>query len=109
MKTSSFYWFVAFTFLSILSNRAFAQQTLINADALLDVSSGAIVDNVAVLVENNKIIRVGPQGSINPADATVIDLKGMTLVPGLMDMHVHLTSDAADNFLAAKGNSIRKK
>ncbi|PKI03602.1 amidohydrolase family protein [Glaciecola sp. 33A] len=106
MKTSSFYWFMAFTFLSILSNRAFAQQTLINADALLDVSSGAIVDNVAVLVENNKIIRVGPQGSINPADATVIDLKGMTLVPGLMDMHVHLTSDAADNFLAAKGNSI---
>ncbi|MFT6331413.1 MAG: imidazolonepropionase-like amidohydrolase, partial [Bermanella sp.] len=82
MKTSSFYWFMAFTFLSILSNRAFAQQTLINADALLDVSSGAIVDNVAVLVENNKIIRVGPQGSINPADATVIDLKGMTLVPG---------------------------
>lgn len=97
---------MAFTFLSILSNRAFAQQTLINADALLDVSNGEIVENVSVLVENNKIIRVGQQGSINSADAAVIDLKGMTLVPGLMDMHVHLTSDAADNFLAAKGNSV---
>ncbi|GAC30755.1 metal-dependent hydrolase family protein [Brumicola pallidula] len=106
MKIRRFYWFMAFTFLSILSNRAFAQQTLINADALLDVSNGEIVENVSVLVENNKIIRVGQQGSINSADAAVIDLKGMTLVPGLMDMHVHLTSDAADNFLAAKGNSV---
>jgi imidazolonepropionase-like amidohydrolase len=107
MKTTRiFYWFMAFTFLTIFSNRAFSQQILINADALLDVSSGEIIANVSVLVEDNKIISVGQQGSINSADATVIDLKGMTLVPGLMDMHVHLTSDAADNFLAAKGNSV---
>ena len=45
---------MALSLLSILSNRAFAQQTLINADALLDVSNGEIVENVSVLVENNK-------------------------------------------------------
>jgi hypothetical protein len=45
---------MALSLLSILSNRAFAQQTLINTDASLDVSSGEIVDNVSVLVENNK-------------------------------------------------------
>jgi imidazolonepropionase-like amidohydrolase len=104
--TRIFYWFMALTFLTIFSNRAFSQQILINADALLNVSSGELIANVSVLVEDNKIISVGQQGSINSADATVIDLKGMTLVPGLMDMHVHLTSDAADNFLAAKGNSV---
>ncbi|MFT4732454.1 MAG: imidazolonepropionase-like amidohydrolase [Gammaproteobacteria bacterium] len=105
-KTRIFYWFIAFTFLTIFSTRAFSQQILINADALLDVSSGEIIANVSVLVEDNKIISVGQQGSINSTDATVVDLKGMTLVPGLMDMHVHLTSDATDNFLAAKGNSV---
>jgi len=105
-KTRIFYWFIAFTFLTIFSTRAFSQQILINADALLDVSSGEIIANVSVLVEGNKIISVGQQGSINSTDATVVDLKGMTLVPGLMDMHVHLTSDATDNFLAAKGNSV---
>ncbi|MFT6085040.1 MAG: imidazolonepropionase-like amidohydrolase [Glaciecola sp.] len=104
--TRIFYWFMALTFLTIFSNRAFSQQILINADALLNVSSGELIANVSVLVEDNKIISVGQQGSIKAADATVIDLKGMTLVPGLMDMHVHLTSDAADNFLAAKGNSV---
>ena len=104
--TKIFYWFVAFTFLTIFSSRVFAQQILMNADALLDVSSGEIVENISVLVEGNKIIRMGQQGTINSGDATVIDLKGMTLVPGLMDMHVHLTSDATDNFLAAKGNSV---
>jgi imidazolonepropionase-like amidohydrolase len=108
MKTTTriVYWFVAFTFLTILSGRVFAQQILINADALLDVSNGKIIENISVLVEDNKIIRVGQQGSINSDDASVIDLKGMTLVPGLMDMHVHLTMDATDNFLAAKGNSV---
>ncbi len=104
--TRIFYWFMALTFLTIFSNRAFSQQILINADALLNVSSGELIANVSVLVEDNKIISVGQQGSINSPDATVVDLKGMTLVPGLMDMHVHLTSDAADNFLAAKGNSV---
>jgi len=108
MKTTIkiFYWFMAFTFLTMLSSRVFAQQTLINADALLDVSNGKIIENVSVLVEDNKIIHVGQQGSIKSTDASVIDLKGMTLVPGLMDMHVHLTMDATDNFLAAKGNSV---
>nr|WP_297348339.1 amidohydrolase family protein [uncultured Glaciecola sp.] len=107
MKTiTKNYWFMAFTLLSIFSNSAFSQQILIKADALLDVSNGKTIKNVSVLVENNKIISVSQQGTINPTDATVVDLKGMTLVPGLMDMHVHLTGDATDNFLAAKGNSV---
>jgi imidazolonepropionase-like amidohydrolase len=60
-KTRIFYWFIAFTFLTIFSTRAFSQQILINADALLDVSSGEIIANVSVLVEDNKIISVGQE------------------------------------------------
>lgn len=87
-----------------------AQQTLINADAYLDVKSGKTVNNVSVLIDNNKIIRIAKQGAISTSsNIKLINLPGKTLVPGLMDMHVHLTSDAQDNFLAAKGNSIPRQ
>mgnify|MGYP000713242993 FL=1 len=92
------------------STGALAQQTLLKADAYVDVKNGETVQYVAVLVEDNKIIEVGRQGQVvAEADATIIDLSGKTLVPGLMDMHVHLTKDAEDNFLAAKGNSVPRQ
>lgn len=87
-----------------------AAQTLINADALIDVESGKTIKDVSVLVEGNRIIRIADQGDIEVSDdANVIDLSGKTLVPGLMDMHVHLTGDAADNFLASRGNSVPRQ
>ena len=44
-----------------------------------------------VLTEGTRIAAVGPAGSVPaPADATVIDLPGATLLPGLMDIHSHL-------------------
>ena len=88
----------------------FAQQYLIKADAYIDVAKEQRIDNVAVLVEGNSIKAVAKQGQLKPAVGTkVIDLKGKTLLPGLMDMHVHLTYDAEDNFLAAKGNSVPRQ
>jgi imidazolonepropionase-like amidohydrolase len=61
-------------------------------------------------VEDNRIKQVAKQGEIDvDENVEVIDLTGKTLVPGLMDMHVHLTGDAADNFLAAKGNSVPRQ
>ncbi|MFW8590987.1 amidohydrolase family protein [Glaciecola sp. 2405UD65-10] len=84
----------------------FAKQILINADAMLDVAAGKTIKNVSVLIDDKRIVKISKQGEIDSANTQVIDLKGMTLVPGLMDMHVHLTGDAGDNFLAAKGNSV---
>ena len=44
-----------------------------------------------VLIEGNRIGGVGPPAAVRaPADATVIDLPGTTLLPGLMDIHSHL-------------------
>ena len=44
-----------------------------------------------VLIEGNRISAVGPPGAVSaPADATVIELPGATLLPGLMDIHSHL-------------------
>lgn len=94
----------------LLSTQLFANQTLINADALIDVENGETLKSVSVLVEQNRIIRVASQGDIDVnSDITVINLDGKTLIPGLMDMHVHLTGDAADNFLASRGNSVPRQ
>ena len=44
-----------------------------------------------VRIEGNRITAAGPAGSVSAAaDATVIDLPGATLLPGLMDIHSHL-------------------
>ena len=94
----------------LATSSVMAQQILINADAYVDVEKGKIIKNVAVLVDGNKIIKVGKQGGVKIAqDANVVNLQGKTLMPGLMDMHVHLHSDAEDNFLAARGNSIPRQ
>lgn len=91
-------------------SHAYAQQTLINADAYIDVKKGKSVKNISILIDGNKIIQIGNQGKVlAEQDAIIIDLKGKTLLPGLMDMHVHLNSDAEDNFLAAKGNSVPRQ
>ncbi|MFT6270173.1 MAG: imidazolonepropionase-like amidohydrolase [Alphaproteobacteria bacterium] len=101
---------ILFVALVSFSLSIIAKQTLLNADSMLDVETGKIIKNVAVLIEDNKIVSVGKQGKLTVAeDAEIIDLKGKTLVPGLMDMHVHLTSDAKDNFLAKRGNSIPRQ
>ena len=94
----------------IMSTHIHANQTLLNADAMVDVANGKVISNVAVLVEDNKIVEVGKQGSIDAdGDVQVVDLTGKTLLPGLMDMHVHLTGDAEDNFLASRGNSVPRQ
>jgi imidazolonepropionase-like amidohydrolase len=67
--------------------------TVITAAHLLDVRSGKRVDNPQVQVRDGRIVAVGHAGDAAPGDARRIDLPGMTLLPGLIDMHVHLDSD----------------
>lgn len=70
--------------------------TLIKAAHLLDPRTGNVLSPAAVLVEGNTIKRVGSPGDVQsaaPNDATVIDLGGATLLPGLIDGHTHLLLD----------------
>lgn len=62
---------------------------VLKAARLLDVSAGRIVSPGEVLVDGEKIVAAG--SSVNhPAGAEVIDLGDTTLMPGLIDVHVHL-------------------
>jgi len=73
---------------------AHAADVVISADRLLDVKSGRMIQNPEILVRDGKVVSLKPDAATPPAaDATRIALPGMTLLPGLIDMHVHLDSD----------------
>lgn len=69
-----------------------AEVKAVSAARLLDVASGKYVDNPLVIVTDGRITSIGRKGDAVPAGAKVVDLPGATLLPGLIDMHVHLDS-----------------
>ena len=71
-----------------------AETVAVTAAHMLDVLSGRTVDAPVVVVTDGRITAAGPAASVTvPAGARRIDLPGMTLLPGLIDMHVHLTAE----------------
>jgi imidazolonepropionase-like amidohydrolase len=77
----------------LLTVHAGAATTVVTADRMLDVITGKVIDRPQITVTDGRISSVGTQGAPVPAEAKRIDLPGLTLLPGLIDMHVHLTSD----------------
>lgn len=69
-----------------------AAETLVLAGGrLIDGYGGTPLENAVVVIEGNRIRAVGPEGTVPvPAGARVVDTNGYTVMPGLMDMHVHL-------------------
>jgi imidazolonepropionase-like amidohydrolase len=65
------------------------QAIVLHAARLLDVAAGRVVTPGEVLVEGEQIVEAGPAVA-HPAGAQVIDLGDTTLMPGLIDAHVHL-------------------
>lgn len=58
---------------------------------VLDVTTGTVMQRHDVLVQGEQIVRVGPGGSIAlPAGAEALNVGGLTLIPGLIDLHTHL-------------------
>ena len=69
---------------------------LIKAGKLVDVRSGRILNDQAILIEGDRIKEVGAAASVAghaPANARVIDLSNATVLPGLIDCHTHLTME----------------
>ncbi|MCC6504833.1 MAG: amidohydrolase family protein [Aquimonas sp.] len=80
---------------SVTAPDASAADTWLTAERLLDVRSGRWIEQPGVLIREGRIISVAAKAanSAAPADAQVIALDGMSVIPGLIDMHVHLDFD----------------
>ena len=87
-----------------------ADTVVVKAARMLDVEKGRIVERPVITVTDGRITAIGAAA---PAGAKQLDLGDVTLVPGLIDMHVHLDSTPlyggytglqfTDNFWAAQG------
>jgi len=84
-----------------IANQSFADTKIIRANRMIDVTTGELISPASIVVEDNKIVAVNPETL--PADAETIDLGDRTILPGMFDMHSHLTLDyfTGDNWTTA--------
>ncbi len=69
----------------------------IHAGHMLDPASGKVLTDQIIVVKGERIVAIGPSASVQtPANAVLIDLSKSTVLPGLIDVHVHLTSNPQD-------------
>jgi imidazolonepropionase-like amidohydrolase len=77
---------------------------LLTADRLITGAGREVIESGAVLVDGSLIVAAGPAGQVRSrpeaARASVRDLADHSLLPGLIDCHVHLGFDASDNPVA---------
>ncbi len=98
---------------------AHADVVVVTADKMIDVQKGTVIGHPVVTIVDGRITSVGVQAGSAPSGARHVDLPGMTLLPGLIDMHVHLTGDPhfsgykglefTDNFWTVVGVANAKK
>ncbi len=76
---------------------AASQRVIVHAGKLLDVRTGKALTDQAIVIEEGKIVRVGPMGQTNRSSGDrLIDLPNATVLPGLTDAHTHLTGNPQD-------------
>ncbi|MDQ2767765.1 MAG: amidohydrolase family protein [Gemmatimonadota bacterium] len=74
-----------------------SKRTVLKAAHVIEPRTGKRLDNAVVVVDGEKILSVTSGGAI-PAGATVIDLGDATLLPGLIDVHTHLSGESHDYY-----------
>jgi len=104
---------------SLWFSAASAETVVVTAARMIDVLAGRVVADPEITITNGRITAIETRGAPVPAGARLVDLPGVTLLPGLIDLHVHLTSDPryggyrglefTDNFWTVVGVANAKK
>jgi imidazolonepropionase-like amidohydrolase len=72
-----------------------SQETLLHCGKIIDTKQGKVLSKKTIVVSGSKILRVEDGFSLPKQDDNVIDLKDKTVLPGLIDMHVHIEGETS--------------
>lgn len=92
--------FFSFIVLAAFATPVFSQTVVLRAARWMDVVSGQVHTPAVIVVDGNLIASINPYQL--PANSTLIDLRDATLLPGLMDMHIHLMDDPGADWIRAR-------
>lgn len=73
------------------------RRVAVKAARMIDPEKGTVVTNAVILIEGDTVTAVG-SGLAIPAGMAVVDLGNQTILPGLLDMHTHVTSQPSENY-----------
>lgn len=82
-------------FLFVFSSSLFSQEMYLQCGALLDVESGKLSKEMTIVVSENKIKSIEKGFVSGDENDKVIDLKSKTVLPGFIDMHVHIEGESS--------------
>jgi imidazolonepropionase-like amidohydrolase/Tol biopolymer transport system component len=68
---------------------------LVGARAITMNGASGVIENATIVVDGNHIVEIGPAGSVRvPSGAKTIDVKGKTIMPGIIDVHGHVGGES---------------
>src|SRR5258708_23482910 len=83
---------VLLTLSTVVLAQISGRRTVVRAGKLLDVKTGRVETNQAIVIEGDKIVSVGAVSAVKSSSTDIgIDLPDATVLPGLIDAHTHLT------------------
>ncbi|MEL6926193.1 MAG: amidohydrolase family protein, partial [Bacteroidota bacterium] len=82
-------------FVTMCLHFAKAQQSYLHCGRLIDGASGEVQTEMTIVVEENRIDRIVSGYARVPDGVTAVDLKNKTVMPGLIDMHVHIEGESS--------------
>ncbi len=86
--------YIFLTIITFSTTLLLAQSTYLHCGKLIDTKNGKVLTEMTIIIAENKITHV-EKGFVTPksAEHPIIDLKDKTVMPGLIDMHVHVESE----------------